>query len=400
MTAFSMMFGRTLFYRRENEMKLDNKWIKKKWVSYTIATCSAVVLYMVLANFPSILKGINSFFSFLRPVILGIVIAYIFNPVALMFERGLFKKIKKESRRWKLSVAFTIFFILLAVVLLFVALVPQLIDSVSKLISSIGEYVDPSNNFLKDLENNKIVQLIGIDLTALESFEKDILGIIGGYFSENMGSLVNGSLNAGRGMFDLVLAFIFAIYFLLDNRRLIRGFSKFLSLAMNEKTYKRTCDVTDRCNTILIRYISFDIIDGIIVGFANLIYMLIAGQPYSVLISVIVGVTNLAPTFGPIVGGAIGAFILVLENPWYALWFIVFTIILQTVDGYILKPRLFGESLGVSPLMILVAIVLGGRKFGVIGIVLAIPFAAIIDFIWKDYVIKKLEEKHSQRYNI
>ena len=333
MTAFSMMFGRTLFYRRENEMKLDNKWIKKKWVSYTIATCSAVVLYMVLANFPSILKGINSFFSFLRPVILGIVIAYIFNPVALMFERGLFKKIKKESRRWKLSVAFTIFFILLAVVLLFVALVPQLIDSVSKLISSIGEYVDPSNNFLKDLENNKIVQLIGIDLTALESFEKDILGIIGGYFSENMGSLVNGSLNAGRGMFDLVLAFIFAIYFLLDNRRLIRGFSKFLSLAMNEKTYKRTCDVTDRCNTILIRYISFDIIDGIIVGFVNLIYMLIAGQPYSVLISVIVGVTNLAPTFGPIVGGAIGAFILVLENPWYALWFIVFTIILQTVDG-------------------------------------------------------------------
>ena len=400
MTAFSMMFGRTLFYRRENEMKLDNKWIKKKWVSYTIATCSAVVLYMVLANFPSILKGINSFFSFLRPVILGIVIAYIFNPVALMFERGLFKKIKKESRRWKLSVAFTIFFILLAVVLLFVALVPQLIDSVSKLISSIGEYVDPSNNFLKDLENNKIVQLIGIDLTALESFEKDILGIIGGYFSENMGSLVNGSLNAGRGMFDLVLAFIFAIYLLLDNRRLIRGFSKFLSLAMNEKTYKRTCDVTDRCNTILIRYISFDIIDGILVGFVNLIYMLIAGQPYSVLISVIVGVTNLAPTFGPIVGGAIGAFILVLENPWYALWFIVFTIILQTVDGYILKPRLFGESLGVSPLMILVAIVLGGRKFGVIGIVLAIPFAAIIDFIWKDYVIKKLEEKHSQRYNI
>ena len=400
MTAFSMMFGRTLFYRRENEMKLDNKWIKKKWVSYTIATCSAVVLYMVLANFPSILKGINSFFSFLRPVILGIVIAYIFNPVALMFERGLFKKIKKESRRWKLSVAFTIFFILLAVVLLFVALVPQLIDSVSKLISSIGEYVDPSNNFLKDLENNKIVQLIGIDLTALESFEKDILGIIGGYFSENMGSLVNGSLNAGRGMFDLVLAFIFAIYFLLDNRRLIRGFSKFFSLAMDEKTYKRTCDVTDRCNTILIRYISFDIIDGIIVGFANLIYMLIAGQPYSVLISVIVGVTNLAPTFGPIVGGAIGAFILVLENPWYALWFIVFTIILQTIDGYILKPRLFGESLGVSPLMILVAIVLGGRKFGVIGIVLAIPFAAIIDFIWKDYVIKKLEEKHSQRYNI
>lgn len=381
-------------------MKLDDKFFKKKWFSYTIATCSAVVLYMILSNFSSIFDGINSFFGFLRPVILGMVIAYIFNPIAVMLEKGIFKKIKKESRRWKLSVAFTIFFIVLAVVLLFVALVPQLIDSVSKLISSIGEYVDPSNNFLKDLESNKIVQLLGINLSVLESFEKNVLGMIGSYFSDNMLNFVSGSLNAGKGMFDLVLAFIFAIYFLLDNRRLIKGISKFLSLAMNEKTYRRTCDVTDRCNTILIRYISFDIIDGIIVGFANLIYMLIAGQPYSVLISVIVGVTNLAPTFGPIVGGAIGAFILVLENPWYALWFIIFTIILQTVDGYILKPRLFGESLGVSPLMILVAIVLGGRKFGVIGIVLAIPIAAIIDFIWKDYVIKKLEEKRSQSYNI
>ncbi len=381
-------------------MKLDDKFFKKKWFSYTIATCSAVVLYMILSNFSSIFDGINSFFGFLRPVILGMVIAYIFNPIAVMLEKGIFKKIKKESRRWKLSVAFTIFFIVLAVVLLFVALVPQLIDSVSKLISSIGEYVDPSNNFLKDLESNKIVQLLGINLSVLESFEKNVLGMIGSYFSDNMLNFVSGSLNAGKGMFDLVLAFIFAIYFLLDNRRLIKGISKFLSLAMSEKTYRRTCDVTDRCNTILIRYISFDIIDGIIVGFANLIYMLIAGQPYSVLISVIVGVTNLAPTFGPIVGGAIGAFILVLENPWYALWFIIFTIILQTVDGYILKPRLFGESLGVSPLMILVAIVLGGRKFGVIGIVLAIPIAAIIDFIWKDYVIKKLEEKRSQRYNI
>ena len=381
-------------------MKLDDKFFKKKWFSYTIATCSAVVLYMILSNFSSIFDGINSFFGFLRPVILGMVIAYIFNPIAVMLEKGIFKKIKKESRRWKLSVAFTIFFIVLAVVLLFVALVPQLIDSVSKLISSIGEYVDPSNNFLKDLESNKIVQLLGINLSVLESFEKNVLGMIGSYFSDNMLNFVSGSLNAGKGMFDLVLAFIFAIYFLLDNRRLIKGISRFLSLAMNEKTYRRTCDVTDRCNTILIRYISFDIIDGIIVGFANLIYMLIAGQPYSVLISVIVGVTNLAPTFGPIVGGAIVAFILVLENPWYALWFIIFTIILQTVDGYILKPRLFGESLGVSPLMILVAIVLGGRKFGVIGIVLAIPIAAIIDFIWKDYVIKKLEEKRSQRYNI
>ena len=112
------------------------------------------------------------------------------------------------------------------------------------------------------------------------------------------------------------------------------------------------------------------------------------------------GITNLAPTFGPIVGAVIGAFILVLVNPWYALWFLIFTIILQTIDGYILKPRLFGESLGVSALMVLISIIIGGRLFGVIGILFAIPFAAIIDFVWKDYVIKKLEERKAKRYNI
>ena len=127
--------------------------------------------------------------------------------------------------------------------------------------------------------------------------------------------------------------------------------------------------------------------------------MLIAGMPYAVLISVIVGITNLAPTFGPIVGAIIGGFILVLVKPWYGLAFIIFTVIIQTIDGYILKPKLFGESLGVSPLMILISIILGGRLFGVGGILLAIPFAAIIDFVYRDYCLKKLEEKRSKRYN-
>jgi predicted PurR-regulated permease PerM len=128
--------------------------------------------------------------------------------------------------------------------------------------------------------------------------------------------------------------------------------------------------------------------------------MAIIGIPYSVLISVIAGVTNLAPTFGPIVGAAIGAFILILVHPWFCVAFLIITIVLQTVDGYILKPKLFGESLGVSPLMILIAIILGGRLFGVAGILLAIPFAAILDFVYRDFVLKKLEEKYNSRYNI
>jgi predicted PurR-regulated permease PerM len=137
----------------------------------------------------------------------------------------------------------------------------------------------------------------------------------------------------------------------------------------------------------------FDISDGIIVGFANFFFFLIMDMPYNILISVVVGITNLAPTFGPIVGGLIGAFILLLVNPWQALWFILFTLVLQTIDGYILKPKLFGNSFGVSSIWILITIIVGGRMFGVWGILLAIPFAAIADYFYRDVIWKKLEKR-------
>lgn len=381
-------------------MKISEKWFKRKWVSYTIATCSAVILFMILSNLEGIFSGFSSLYGFIRPIVTGIVIAYVFNPVAKLFESKVFKKVKKESTKWAISVAFTIIVIVLAVVLLFVALIPQLIDSVATFLSNVGGYVDALQELLREFENNTPSHIFGVDLSAIANFGEKILGTIGTSFSGSVSEVVNTSASIGKSVFDTILAFILAIYLLLDKKKLKSAFSYLMELIMKPESYSNTADFIRRCNDIMIRYISFDIIDGIIVGVVNFIFMLIAGMPYSVLVSFVVGITNLAPTFGPIVGGAIGGFILVLVNPWFGLAFIVFTIILQTFDGYILKPKLFGGSLGVSPLMILISIILGGRLFGVVGILLAIPVSAIIDFTWKDYALKKLEERHAKQYNI
>ena len=387
-------------------MKLGGKWTKKRWVSYTIATCSAVVLYMILSHIGGLFSGIGSLYVFIKPVVSGIIVAYIFNPLANVFNDKVFRKMKKEKAKWGLSVACALIVIILAIVLLFVALIPQLIDSVTTFTDNVDGYVATLQGVLREVEKEDPSGLLGVEITQIASFGDNILDKIGDYFENNManvtstiGSLATTTANIGKGVFDAVIAFILAIYLLLDKNRLINGVSRFTGLIMKPENHKNTGIFVKRCNDIIIRYISFDIVDGIIVGVVNLIFMLAAGIPYSVLISVIVGVTNLAPTFGPIVGCIIGAFILVLVNPWFALTFIIFTIILQTVDGYILKPRLFGESLGVSPLMILISIVLGGRLFGVVGILLAIPFAAIIDFIWRDYILKRLEERQLKRYH-
>lgn len=378
-------------------MKLNDKWLKKKWAANTFALCAAVAFYMALTHLSDFFGGVGSFFSFLKPIITAIVIAYIFNPVAKLFSDHVFKKMKNQNAAWKLSVAMALAVIILAVTLLFVALIPQLAQSVMTLASNMGGYVETAQELLEQFQKGQ--QFMGFDVAAIASFGEKVLTTVTEYVSTNMPNFVSTSANIGKGVFDLVISFILAIYLLLDKERLIKGFSRLFALLMKEETFNNAGSLMERCNGILIRYISFDIIDGIIVGIINLVFMLIAGMPYAVVVSFIVGITNLAPTFGPIVGAAIGAFILVLIEPWYALAFLIFTIVLQTIDGYILKPRLFGESLGVSPLMILIAIILGGRLFGVIGILLAIPFAAIFDFVWHDYVIKKLELRRLKKYN-
>ena len=116
-----------------------------------------------------------------------------------------------------------------------------------------------------------------------------------------------------------------------------------------------------------------------------------------VLVSMIVGVTNLAPTFGPIVGGILGGFFLLLINPWYALWFLIFTIILQTIDGYVIKPKLFGDQLGISSVLVLVFIIVGGRLVGVYGVLLSIPLAAITDFVYRDYLLSYLARRKERK---
>ena len=166
---------------------------------------------------------------------------------------------------------------------------------------------------------------------------------------------------------------------------------------MSRQRYRELRDFAKRSDRILIRYIGGTILDGLIVAFANFIFMMIMQMPYAVLLSLVVGVTNLAPTFGPILGGAIGSLILLLINPWHALWFLIFTIILQTIDGYVIKPRLFGNTLGVAGIWILICIIVGGKAFGVIGILLAIPFAAISDFVYRESILVRLRHFRERR---
>ena len=160
---------------------------------------------------------------------------------------------------------------------------------------------------------------------------------------------------------------------------------------------KTTLYFIRRCNFILNRYMVFTLLDAMIIGAINAIAMLVLRMPYVGLISVIVAITNLIPTFGPVIGAVIGGFLLLLVNPIYAVMFIAITVVLQVADGYIIKPKLFGNTLGVSGLLILIAIVTMGNAFGIGGILLAIPVAAIFDFSYREGLLPYLQKRKAEK---
>lgn len=375
-------------------MKFNKDLLEKRWAAYTLATCSAVVLYFLLSNVSDIFKGIGFVYRIISPLITGLIIAYIIDPFVTFLQNTVFSNVKSEHTKKKLSVTVALVGIAIFIILLMVALIPQIVVSIKTLFGNMDNYIRSLQGFLKTASIEAAER--GIDISGITRFGDDILNVAGKKIPENFDGILTTSLSISKAIFDLFIAMFLAIYFLADKDRLRGSFSRLLKRVIKADSYKAFSSFWERCNSILIRYIAFDIIDGIIVGVANLIFMSVAGMPYSILISLVVGITNLAPTFGPIVGGIIGGFILVLVNPFYALWFIIFTVILQTIDGYILKPKLFGGSLGVPGVWILISIIVGSRILGVAGILLAIPFAAIVDFIYHDLIFKDAEKSENQ----
>ena len=374
---------------KEQYMKHLRDLLEKRWFAYTFAACVAVLFYLVLSHIGLFFYALRTFVGYLKPVIGGIVIAYVLNPLMKFYENRVCDGIGRASVRRSLSLFLAVISVLIVVVLLLIVLIPQIIDSVATLLENINGYVGNLESWTNSIYAG--ISSINLDLThVMESITDSLAGFLRS-LPGRVGGIISTSYSIGAGFASFIVSCILAIYFLADKERIKNGMRRLLKALLPEQSYRNSVDFWKRCNGILLRYIGGDLLDGLVVAIVNWVFMLIMRMPYGVLISVIVGITNLAPTFGPIVGCVIGALILLLINPWHALWFIIFTIVLQTIDGYIIKPRLFGSALGVSSVMILIFLIIGGRMFGVIGILLAIPCAAIFDYVYLDLVIRRIE---------
>jgi len=368
-------------------MKSDYKWGDLKWRPYTIATCSAVLLYLFLSHINVIFGMVGSLLDVLEPIIIGLVIAYLVSPFVHFLEKYVFFKIRHEKLRYNISVILAVVIILVVVSVLMSILIPQIAASVVQFIANLNYYSDKLSDVFKHISDQ--AALLNLDVSSITAFGDNLFNEMAAFLSRNANKIINSSFSLGGKSMNFGIGLILAMYFLADKKGMIGGVNHLLRAVMNEDRYTRTVGFLRRCNGIMSKYVAGDIIDALIVGLVTFVFMAVTGMPYATLISVVVGITNLAPTFGPFVGAFIGAFILIFAEPRYTLVFLIFALVLQMVDGYVIKPKLFGDSLGVPGVWIVIGVIIGGKAFGVLGILMAIPTVAIVDYLYHEFLRKR-----------
>ncbi len=365
-----------------------SKLSEKKWYSGAVIACIAVAFFVLLSNFGTVMSAIGGFLRNFRVVFLAFIFAYILKPFAEFFYYKLFPKMKLGKVRWALSIAVAFILAMLAGGLLLGILIPQLVRSFTLFASSYEGYAAS----LTQMIHNSPLEFI-VDAEQLETLTDNALNSVSNFLQRNARGILGSVANSGKSFVGTLIAMILSIYVLMDKKKIMGNFWRLMRALIRRETNDGLMDFVLRCDTILRNYLGQALLDCIIIGIVTALAMFLFRMEYIGLISVVMAVTNLVPSFGPVIGMAIGAFILLLINPVKALLFVVFSILLQLFDAYVLKPKLFSNSLGVSGLLILFATIVFGSMFGVWGMLLAIPAAAILSFLYQDYFLPRREQQ-------
>ncbi|MGG7177550.1 AI-2E family transporter [Clostridium paraputrificum] len=363
---------------------------------YTFIVVTSIILfYLAISQIDIITSKISVVVTILQPIIIGFGMAYLFNFVLKFYEDkvirdSFLKKLRIKSKRG-IGILLTYVTIIFILYLFMNFVFPQLLQSIIGLVNDIPSYI---NNVTKLLEKVMIELEIGEEYLT---FATDNLNSFVNYvikFATNLLPVLGGVLSSiASSIWNIVIGLIVSIYLLIDKEKFY-GISKKMTYAMfSETRANRILELTHRSNDTFGKFLSGKIIDSFIIGVLTFIVLTIFKMPYTLLISVIIGITNIIPFFGPFIG-AIPSFIIILfVSPIQALWFLLIIFIIQQIDGNIIGPKILGDSIGISAFWILFSILVAGKFLGFIGMIIGVPLFAVIYTIIKEIVEAKLKNK-------
>lgn len=381
-------------------MKLPWENKNKSWgITAFLTIAASIIFFLVLYRWDKVSQIIALFTKSLAPITYGLILAYLLNPLVNVIEHSLllplFNKMFKKNRKRAIGFArgTSIFFAwiisVVFVVVIFALIIPELYSSIETLISKIPEYsahiVEEATKILK--KNPEIVIYIQ-DLT--ENFSTDFTKIMTGVkdWIPNLNVMITGLTDSVWAvvsvLFNILVGIIVSVYVLKDKEKFVAQFKRLFYSTMSYRKANNTIAFWRLTHDKFGNFITGKIFDSLIIGVICFIVLIIANMPYAALISVIVGVTNVIPFFGPFIGAIPSAFLVLLVDPLKCISFVIIIILLQQFDGNILGPKILGDTTGVSSFWVMFSIMLGSGLFGVVGMICSVPVFAVLYTLVKD----------------
>ena len=331
---------------------------------YACAVAAAVVLCVFLGiNIKSVAGAVSGFVKLLNPIIIGFIIAYLFNPLLKICESRVFGFLKngKAVRVLSLTATYTVFFILVSMVVL--PLVPQVAQSYRDLMSKV-EIMSAGSGFI---DMDRLTGYFGKWVGDSQVLMDNIVRYITGFFAAVLGQLKN-----------TLLGIVLSVYFLYSKERITSQLKKTVYAFLPNETGDAIVAFLRFTDETFGGFIIGKLLDSLIVGIVTFVVLGVFGMPYYQIISVIIGVANIVPFFGPLLGAVPAALIIYLADPSKVMWFIVIIIIIQQIDGNIIAPKILGETTGLGSLGVIVAVTVSGGLLGVAGMFIGVPLFALL----------------------
>lgn len=374
--------------------EIKNHW--KKWIYWFLLGVAIIVVYKALDNFGNIMGEVGKFFDILGPFLAGILISYLLympcKKIEEAYTKSKSKLIRKRSRTLSIITVYLIVVLLIMILINFI--LPVVIESVTELFNNLQWYVDTAIHKYNELPEDSMLkgEIVQELITNVQNIN------LKKYFNlDNVLGYLMGAINAVTSVFNVFVAVIVSIYILSERTQIIKSLKKFAAAMFKDKTYKNIDKYFNNSNEIFFKFVASQFLDAVVVGILTTIAMTIMKIKFAPLLGFMIGLFNMIPYIGAIIAVALAGLItLITGGLSQAIWMLIVVIILQQIDANIINPKIIGQSLKISPLLVIFAVTVGGAYFGILGMFLAVPVMAVIKIVIEDYVNMKLAEKQKE----
>lgn len=365
-----------------------------------------IIFNQIVGNYESFSEGVGTIKTIISPFIYGFVMAYLLSPIYNATVRGLYKLLGKYFKNKQRLFSFcklvasvvAVVCLIGAVAGLIALIVPQVIESLTGILKSLPQRLTQLSALFNDITSKMDNKRLAMKMSEIYAqVQTNLIELAQTKLLPGMGKLV-GQVSTQviltlKTMMNVMIGVMACVYMLNSKERFQGQFKKVILATLPKEKAEAVFDFAKFTNRTFGGFINGKIIDSIIIGIICFILMKIFGFPYPILISAIIGITNVIPFFGPFIGAIPAAIIILLVSPMYSLYFLILIFILQQVDGNIIGPAILGNTTGIASFWVLFSIVIGGGLFGFIGMVLGVPVFAIIYYYFSRSINKRLEAK-------